>query len=65
MGITVGERYAKIGLLGTIGGRHFPIFLFESMILAILGGGLGGTLGVAGALLLTIVLTGLPVYVDE
>lgn len=45
MGLISGERYAEIGLLGPIGGRPFPVFLFESMILTILEGGLGVTLG--------------------
>lgn len=68
MWISVGERYSEIGLLRAIGARPrqiFLIFLFESMILAMLGGGLGVILGVVGALLLTIILPGLPVYVDE
>jgi putative ABC transport system permease protein len=68
MWISVGERYSEIGLLRALGARPrqiFLIFLVESMILATLGGGLGVALGVAGSLLLTIVLPGLPVYVDE
>jgi putative ABC transport system permease protein len=68
MWISVGERYSEIGLLRALGARPrqiILIFLFESMILAMLGGGLGVILGVVGALLLTIILPGLPVYVDE
>ncbi|MDH3504521.1 MAG: ABC transporter permease [Nitrospirota bacterium] len=68
MWISVGERYSEIGLLRAIGARPrqiFLIFLFESMILAMLGGGLGVALGVTGSLLLTMVLPGLPVYIDE
>ena len=68
MWISVGERYSEIGLLRALGARPrqiFLIFLFESMILATLGGGLGVTLGVAGSLLLTVILPGLPVYIDE
>ncbi len=65
MWISVGERYAEIGLLRAIGARPRQIFLFESMILVMLGGGLRVDLGVAGPLVLTIELPGLPVYVDE
>jgi putative ABC transport system permease protein len=68
MWISVGERYSEIGLLRALGAmprQIFLIFLFESMILAALGGGVGVILGVAASLLLTMVFPGLPVYVDE
>ena len=68
MWISVGERVSEIGLLRAIGARPvqiFLIFLVESVVLAVLGGGLGVMLGLAGAFLLTLVLPGLPIFVDE
>ena len=68
MWISVGERVSEIGLLRAIGANPaqiFLIFLFESVVLSVLGGGLGVLLGLAGAFLLTVVQPGLPVFVDE
>jgi putative ABC transport system permease protein len=48
MWISVGERVSEIGLLRAIGAKPrqiFLIFLVESVMLAVLGGALGGVLG--------------------
>ncbi len=68
MWISVGERVSEIGLLRAMGAQHrqiFSIFLVESVMLAVLGGILGVFLGVAGAFILTFVLPGLPIFLDE
>jgi len=68
MWISVGERVSEIGLLQAIGARPqqiFLIFLVESVMLAVLGGGLGVFLGMLGAFILTLAIPELPVFVDE
>jgi putative ABC transport system permease protein len=68
MWISVGERVSEIGLLRAIGAKPrqiFLIFLVESVMLAVLGGALGVFVGISGAFSLTLVLPGLPVFVDE
>ena len=68
MWISVGERVSEIGLLLAMGARPrqiFLIFLVESVMLAVLGGALGIFLGVSGAYSLSLLLPGLPVFVDE
>ncbi len=68
MWISVGERVSEIGLLRAMGAQPrkiFSVFLVESVMLAVLGGVLGIFLGIAGAFILTFVLPGLPIFVDE
>jgi putative ABC transport system permease protein len=68
MWISVGERVSEIGLLRAMGARPrqiFLIFIAESVMLAVLGGALGVCLGMLGVIMLTLVLPGLPVFVDE
>ncbi|UCH91386.1 MAG: ABC transporter permease [Nitrospirota bacterium] len=68
MWISVGERISEIGLLRAIGAKPrqiFLIFILEAVMLSVLGGALGVSLGVLGAFSLTLVLPGLPVFVDE
>lgn len=68
MWISVGERESEIGLLRALGAgprQIFSVFLVESVVLSVLGGGVGMVLGILGAFMLTLVLPGLPVYVDE
>jgi len=68
MWISVGERVSEIGLLRAIGARSqqiFLIFLVESVMLAVLGGGLGVFLGMLGAFFFTVAIPDLPVFVDE
>ncbi len=68
MWISVGERVSEIGLLRAMGApprQIFSIFLVESVMLAVLGGVLGVFLGIAGALILTFILPGLPIFLDE
>jgi putative ABC transport system permease protein len=68
MWISVGERVSEIGLLRAIGAKPrqiFLIFIVEAVMLSVLGGALGVFLGISGALSLTFVLPGLPVFVDE
>ena len=68
MWISVGERVSEIGLLRAIGARPrqiFLIFILEAVMLSVLGGALGVVFGVLGAFSLTLVLPGLPVFVDE
>jgi len=68
MWISVGERVSEIGLLRAIGAKPrqiFLIFIVESVMLSVLGGALGVFLGMLGAFALTLVLPGLPVFVDE
>ena len=43
----------------------FSVFLVESVMLAVLGGVLEVFLGIAGDFILTFVLPGLPIIVDE
>ena len=68
MWISVGERVSEIGLLRAMGAlprQIFLIFIVESMMLSVLGGAFGVILGMLGAFALTLVLPGLPVFVDE
>ena len=68
MWISVGERVSEIGLLRAMGAKPrqiFLIFIAESVMLAVLGGALGVCLGMLGVIMLTLVLPGLPVFVDE
>jgi len=68
MWISVGERVSEIGLLRAMGAKPrqiFLIFIAESVMLAVLGGALGVCLGMLGVIILTLVLPGLPVFVDE
>ncbi len=68
MWISVGERVSEIGLLRALGAlprQVFLIFILESVILAVLGGALGACLGSLVAVGLTLVLPGLPIFVDE
>jgi len=68
MWISVGERVSEIGLLRALGAlprQIFLIFIVESVMLSVLGGAVGVFLGMLGAFALTLVLPGLPVFVDE
>lgn len=68
MWFSVGERVSEIGLLRAMGAQPhqiFLIFIVESVLLAVLGGALGVLLGIVGAFALTLVLPGLPIFVDE
>jgi len=68
MWISVGERVSEIGLLRALGAlprQIFLIFIVESVMLSVLGGALGVFLGMLGAFALTLLLPGLPVFVDE
>jgi len=68
MWISVGERVSEIGLLRAMGAKPrqiFLIFIAESVMLAVLGGALGVCLGMLGVIILTLVLPGLPVFIDE
>jgi len=65
MWITVGERVPEIGVLRAIGARRRDVerlFLFEAVVLTLLGGLLGvvGGLGIVG--LTRLLAPGLPVY---
>jgi ABC-type lipoprotein release transport system permease subunit len=65
--ISVGERVSEIGLLHAMGAKPRPIFVIfivESVMLPVPGGALGVFLGMLGAFSLTLVVPGLPVYVD-
>jgi putative ABC transport system permease protein len=68
MWISVGERVSEIGLLRAMGAlprQIFLIFIVESVMLSLLGGALGVCLGMLGAFGLTLVLPGLPIFVNE
>ncbi len=68
MWISVGERVSEIGLLRAMGAQPrqiFLIFIVESVLLSVLGGALGVFLGLVGALALTWLLPGLPIFVNE
>ena len=68
MWISVGERIPEIGLLRSLGARShqiFSIFLVESVILSAMGGGVGVMAGIVGVWVLTLILPGLPVLIDE
>jgi putative ABC transport system permease protein len=68
MWISVGERVSEIGLLRAMGAlprQIFLMFIVESVMLSVLGGALGVFLGMVGAFALTLVLPGLPVFIDE
>jgi len=67
MWISVGERVSEIGLLRAMGALPRQIFLMlivESVMLSVLGGTLGIGFGMLGAFALTLILPGLPVFVD-
>jgi putative ABC transport system permease protein len=65
MTISVTERTHEIGLLMALGARRHTVlvlFMGESIILSLLGGGLGLVMGVIVAQLLQLVLPALPVH---
>jgi putative ABC transport system permease protein len=65
MTISVTERTHEIGLLMALGARRHTVlvlFMGESIILSLLGGGLGLVIGVIVAQLLQLVLPALPVH---
>jgi putative ABC transport system permease protein len=67
MWISVGERVSEIALfraMGALPRQIFLVFIVESVMLSVLGGALGVFLGMVGAFALTLVLPGLPVFVD-
>lgn len=67
MWIAVGERASEIGLLRAIGataGQVYRLLLFESVLLAGLGGALGAGIGLTLVLVAPLILPGLPVRVE-
>lgn len=65
MWITVGERVGEIGLLRAIGATTREIhglFLFEAVVLTLLGGALGVIAGLGITLAIRLVAPGLPLY---
>ena len=65
MWITVGERVGEIGLLRAIGATTREIhglFLFEAVVLTLLGGALGVIAGLSITLVIRLVAPGLPLY---
>jgi putative ABC transport system permease protein len=65
MWITVGERVGEIGLLRAIGATSREIhglFLFEAIVLTMLGGALGVIAGLGITLVIRLVAPGLPLY---
>ena len=65
MWITVGERVGEIGLLRAIGATTQEIhglFLFEAVVLTLLGGALGVIAGLGITLAIRLVAPGLPLY---
>ena len=65
MWITVGERVGEIGLLRAIGATTREIhglFLFEAVVLTLLGGALGVIAGLGITLVIRLVAPGLPLY---
>lgn len=67
MWIAVGERASEIGLLRAVGataGQVYRLLLFESVLLAGLGGALGAGIGLTLVLVSPLILPGLPVRVE-
>ncbi len=67
MWIAVGERASEIGLLRAVGataGQVYRLLLFESVLLAGLGGALGAGIGLTLVLVAPLILPGLPVRVE-
>ena len=65
MWITVGERVGEIGLLRAVGataGEIHGLFLFEAVVLTVLGGALGVLGGLGIALVVRLAVPGLPLY---
>jgi len=65
MWITVGERVGEIGLLRAVGATAREIhglFLFEAVVLTLLGGALGVVGGLGIALAVRLAVPGLPLY---
>ena len=65
MWITVGERVPEIGLLRAIGATAREVhglFLLEAVVLTVIGGALGVIGGMGVALLVRLLVPGLPVY---
>jgi putative ABC transport system permease protein len=65
MWITVGERIGEIGLLRALGATRTEIhglFLLEAVILTLIGGCAGVAGGLSLALLIRLLLPGLPIY---
>lgn len=64
MTIAVSERISEIGLLRAVGAEQntiFTLFLFEALVLSLVGGLVGVGLGIIVVQLITIVVPGLPV----
>ncbi|NOR81415.1 MAG: FtsX-like permease family protein, partial [Methyloprofundus sp.] len=64
MTIAVSERIAEIGLLRAIGAEQetiFKLFLFEALVLSLVGGGVGVLFGILLVQVISIVVPGLPV----
>ncbi|HJO22658.1 MAG: ABC transporter permease [Myxococcota bacterium] len=65
MWITVGERVGEIGLLRAVGATAREIhglFLFEAVVLTVMGGALGVLAGLGIALVIRLAAPGLPLY---
>ena len=64
MTIAVSERISEIGLLRAVGAEQktiFTLFLFEALVLSLVGGFIGVGLGIMVVQLIAIVVPGLPV----
>lgn len=65
MWISVGERVGEIGLLRAVGATTrevYGLFLFEAVILTVLGGALGVIAGLSITLAIRLLVPGLPLY---
>ncbi|WP_428356858.1 ABC transporter permease [Methyloprofundus sp.] len=64
MTIAVSERISEIGLLRAVGAEQstiFTLFLFEALVLSLLGGFIGGGLGILSVQIIALAVPGLPV----